>query len=197
VEFAPERALGKILKERNSSDRIFDVAQVLHQEVGPGEIHFPETLNEWTEEAELARMVREASAGGSGKSGGFRLGEGECRTPSLLYLLVYSYCRGIYGSEDIIRSFAETESDELIDGPEVQEARHFRRSHRRELQECLSHVLQQVWQMHMGRGPVTDTLERNQTVDGFGLHQDMHPFESEAKLRIDRAVQYDCWACDW
>ena len=130
------------------------------------ETRIPDDLRVNVNEAHLANIAETAARQIAGES------------PTLLALIAYFYAIGEFSSEEIQESFVEcplSSISELTFGESDVAAaiRHFRRANRRAIEEALALVFR-------GAQPFTPLIE----------------IQNEARSRIHRAIQTDCWALD-
>jgi len=135
-------------------------------EYGESEMQIPEDLRVNVSEAHLANLAETAAR------------QIAVQATTLLALITYFYAIGEFSSEEIEESLAEcplSSTAELrFNASEVAAAiRHFRREHRRAVEEALALVFR-------GAQPFAPLIE----------------IQNEARRRIHRAIQTDCWALD-
>ncbi len=168
-------------------------------ELCESEAHFPDSLADWLGGEQINELVAEAIVEMAAVREDRFFEDIPRRDDFMLHLLVCCYATDLYESEDIARNCFDRQVTRASDGisPESLEIRRFRRSHRAEVEQCLSKVLEQAWQYKFGSGQESVSSGQNRTVNASDLPDALFPFAAEAQSRVRKAVCYDCWTRDW
>ncbi len=160
---------------------------------------FPPDLSTWASRESLLRAVRTSASRACGESWlDLVRAEAPAQAPNgLIILMAYCYLQAVYHSFDVIRRLDQDPLlAELSASLEVtpEQARRFRREHRRSLTDCLTHALVALWKErhpHLRAGHIPSSLIHNRLEFSF-----LEPFYLQAQDRIDRAVVLDSMSLD-
>jgi hypothetical protein len=173
------------------------MSQQIQIELKEASTYFPADITQWIDKHEISAIIPTELSKAQNSRRDFGVSQ-ESRG-SLLALIVYSYLMGIYSSEEIASTCTEWQGleDFRTFPPESHEIRRFRRNHRFEIEECLGEALKRIWIAHSSLGDDHLWNKQNQTGNTPFMAEEVYPFSNEARSRINKAIQLDCWACDW
>ena len=164
----------------------------------------PEDLSEWMDKASLVRLVLDAvqAVASINLTSCFPRDAVPCFRPQmLLTLLAHCYATGRFASQEIELA---TESDATLRylcagaQPDGRTLAKFRRAFRAEIEQVLTSVLRQAWELRFGTSASAKSDSYlDSSLDLWNGGPARPNFPNEARTRVEQAVLLDCVARDF
>lgn len=164
----------------------------------------PEDLSEWMDKTSLMSLTLDAvqEVSWSGVAGNFQYDSGQSFRPQmLLTLLVCGYAMGRYSSQEIEAAIeVDPALSYLCTGspPDGRTLAKFRRTFRPEIEQVLTTVLRQAWELRFGAGATAQSESYlDASLDLWSGVPARPNFPVEARNRVEQAILLNSVARDF